>query len=491
MLNKRNGNKSRYAQGNGENDLEPLKNMKAIYDAPEIPKYNFTEDAIRTAINNLDVPKMRDISLYFYYASKSYGRLVDYFANMLTFDYLIVPKKQYNQKKTTPEKIEEELAVVLDVFKKSRVKQEFREIARKVMIEGVFFGYLVFASDTWEVQELPYKYCETNFQYMGIPIIEFNLEYFDREFRDEKLRLVVLETYPDEIASAYDVYKNNGGDKIFYVEPKHSMVFSQNDNLIPYLISIILDVIRFNNYKAIDEIRNEQEILKLIIQKLPVAKDGTLLFSPDEMEYLHNIVADMIDEMPSIDLITSYADVTTENLQDQKNTAQNSMNNAKDNIYAEAGVSSQLMDAQGNIALDKSIKIDEGEMFNLLEALKNYFQFVLDVEYTSAKLSYNLIMPELTIFNRQEWFDRYLKGGQFGYPKLLASLAMGIDQLSFYDLLEYEDGILKLTEKMIPLKSSHTESSNGSDAGNDDKGGSPGTKDDKKDDKTIDNLNND
>lgn len=465
-------------------DLGPLKGSDALYNPPVLPKFSFTEEDIRTAIDGLDVSRMRDISMYFYYASGAYRRLADYFANMLTFDYLIIPNVSTGKNKTIqPEKIQEETVKTLNVFKKSRVKQECRQIASKVLIEGVFYGYLNYSKDSWEVQELPYKYCTTSFEYMGIPIIEFNLEYFDREFREEEQRVLVLGTYPDDIASAYDSYKN-GSSKIFYVEPKNSMVFSLDKNYVPYFTSIILDIIRFNNYKAIDEIRNEQEILKLIIQRLPVSKDGTLLFSPDEMEYLHGIVADMLDEMPSIDLITSYAEIKTENLQDARSTMQNPMSNAKDNIFLEAGVSEQIMDASGNIALEKSIKTDEGSMFNLLEAIKNFFQFVLDSEFSNKKLSYSLIMPELTIYNRQEWFDRYLKAAQFGYSKLLVVLAMGIEQQDFYNLMNYENDVLGLVEKLIPLQSSHTSTDDG-------KNGNPGKENENKDDKTVVNQNND
>jgi len=480
-------NKKRYQKfiATGK-DLEGLDRMKALFNAPVLPKFTFTEEEIRTAIDGLNVSKLRDISMYFYYASKAYGRLVDYFANMLTFDYLIIPKQPQKNRTVANEKVQEELLKVLRVFKKSRFKQENRNIASVVMIEGVFFGYLIYNKDNFEIQELPYKYCATNFEYMGVSIIEFNLEYFDREFNTKEERDLMLEIYPDDIAKAYQDYKN-GGPKIFYVEPKNSMVFSLNENFIPYLVSIVLDIIRFNNYKAIDEIRNEQEILKLIIQKLPVAKDGTLLFSPKEMEYLHTIVADMLEEMPSIDLITSYAEIKSENLQDQKNSMQNSMANAKNNVYSEAGVSEQIMDAEGNIALDKSIKTDEGVMFNLLEAIKNYFQFVLDTEFSNKKLSYSLIMPELTIYNRQEWFDRYLKGAQFGYSKLLVVLSMGIGQEDFYDLMNYENEILEIVDRLIPLQSSHTESAEESGG----KGGAPEKKDENKDDKTITNRNND
>lgn len=478
----RNKRMSKYIQKG--KDLKSFENIDALYNPPELPKFKFTEEDIRNAIDGLDVAKMRNISLYFYYASKVYGKLIDLMSDMLTFDYLIVPSVNKKIKSLDNKKIEQETVNISSIFRKSRFKQECRNIVRTVLIEGVFYGYLINAKDSLEIQELPYEYCSTSFEYKGIPIIEFNLDYFDRTFRDKDQRELVLAMYPEDIQKAYVSYKNGSSSKIFYVEPKNSMVFYLDDNLIPYFVSIVLDIIRFNNYKAIDEIRNEQEILKLIIQRLPVAKDGTLMFSGDEMTILHDVVATMLEDMPSVDLITSYAEIKTENLQDQRNSMQNSMKNAKENIYAEAGVSEQLMDATGNVALDKSLKSDEGVMFNLLEALKNFFQFVLDVDFSNKKLSFNLVMPELTIYNRQEWFERYLEASQYGYSKLLVVLAMGIEQDIFYDLLEYENDILGILDKLIPLRSSHTSSG-------DDAGGNPGKGDEKVDDKTIVNRNND
>jgi hypothetical protein len=77
--------------------------------------------------------------------------------------------------------------------------------------------------------------------------------------------------------------------------------------------------------------------------------------------------------------------------------------------------------------------------------------------------------------------DLYLKTAEYGYSKILVSIVTGIKQSSFIDLMELENDILGLPEKMIPLQSSHTTSSST------DSGGRPTKPVEKKADQTIKN----
>jgi hypothetical protein len=54
---------------------------------------------------------------------------------------------------------------------------------------------------------LPSKYCRSRFSKGSIPTVEFNLKYFDSEFKDTQYRIKVLSMFPKEIQKAYILYK--------------------------------------------------------------------------------------------------------------------------------------------------------------------------------------------------------------------------------------------------------------------------------------------
>jgi hypothetical protein len=52
--------------------------------------------------------------------------------------------------------------------------------------------------------------------------------------------------------------------------------------------------------------------------------------------------------------------------------------------------------------------------------------------------------------------DSYLKGAQFGFSKLAPQIAMGVKQRYIESLVYFENDVLDLDTKLVPLQSSHT-----------------------------------
>ena len=79
--------------------------------------------------------------------------------------------------------------------------------------------------------------------------------------------------------------------------------------------------------------------------------------------------------------------------------------------------------------------------------------------------------------------DIYLKNAQYGYSWVLPYVASGKRQSCLLDNLYLEQDVYNLKEKMVPLSSSFTTSSNPSD-----EGGRPPLDTREKSDKTIENI---
>ena len=94
------------------------------------------------------------------------------------------------------------------------------------------------------------------------------------------------------------------------------------------------------------------------------------------------------------------------------------------------------------------------------------------------------ILPT-TIFNRKEMQDQDFRGAQYGYATMYAGVAMGVKQINQISLMTFENDMLGMTEKMIPLQSTYT-SSNKDIVGS--SGGRPQKDDTEKSEKTVQNV---
>ena len=93
----------------------------------------------------------------------------------------------------------------------SDLKKTFGEIALKVIKNGCYYGYSIIQKNAVYIQELPIKYSRSRFMWNGRPVVEFNVNYFDEEFRDVKEREKILKLFPPEFRKAYISFKKGTG----------------------------------------------------------------------------------------------------------------------------------------------------------------------------------------------------------------------------------------------------------------------------------------
>jgi hypothetical protein len=242
----------------------------------------------------------------------------------------------------------------------------------------------------------------------------------------------------------------------------------------------MLDILNISDYKEIEKERSLQELYKLFIQKMPLDKDGNLIFDIAETEAFHTNGASVLADSPGVDILTTFADVEMINLQENNRALRNDLEIASNSFFNESGTSKMIFSATGNIALDKSVKTDEGLMQILLDQYEFFLNSFLQMLFNNRKYYYQLIILPITIFNRQEMSKFYREQASYGYTRMPATIASGISQSAFLASLTFENDILNLSERMIPLSSSYTQSG-GADEGR------PAIPDEQKTDKTIQN----
>ena len=251
--------------------------------------------------------------------------------------------------------------------------------------------------------------------------------------------------------------------------------------------------------QGLDKDKMKQQLIRLIIQEMPIDKNGDLIFDVDEAQALHSNAVKMVGDAVGIDVLTTFADVKVEDLADHGNVSSvDQLDKVERTVYNEAGVSQMQFNTNGNIALEKSIANDEATMTNLLLQFEEYAEELLKpFNKNINRLQYKVQMLPTTIYNYKDLSKIYKEQTQIGFSKLLPQVALGQSQSIVLATAIFENDMLHLEEVMVPPMSSNTMSAankeeqskktNKTVEDGREQGGRPELPDDEKSEKTIAN----
>ena len=349
------------------------------------------------AIKNADQYTMFQISNYFFHVSGIYQRLCRYMAYLYRYDWMVTP--QYDREKVDTEKLVKDYSKALKFLDDFKIKKVFGEIALKVIRNGCYYGYIIRTKDKAAIQELPIKYCRSRFNVNNKAAVEFNMKFFDDYFRDATYRQQVLNLFPEEFKKAYRLYKLGKlppafpGDQVgwYLLDPKNAVKFNVNDDDYPFFIDVLPAIMDLNAAQELDKKKMEQELLKIIIQKLPLDKNGDMIFSMEEAKQMHNNAVAMLGRSIGLDVLTTVADVDVEDMADTSNsTATDDLERVERAVYNEAGCSQLLFNTDGNIALEKSILNDEASIYNLILKFEIFLNDLVSQFNSAKKIVFNV-----------------------------------------------------------------------------------------------------
>ena len=478
-------------------------------------KNRFDKATIFKALADNDAEKLREISGYFYKTSGIYKRACDYISTLYRYDWYVVP--EIYDDKVKEDKIAKDFVKVLNFLDNSYIKKVCGDIALTVIKYGAYYGYKVPSNEGLILQELPIKYCRVRYTIGGKPAVEFSMKFFDQEFPDINYRMRVLKMFPEEFAKGYVAYKQgrlkpdyaNDRDSSWYLlDPDSTVKFSFGNGDIPLFVNAIPAILDLDAAQDLDRRKQMQKLLKIVIQKLPMDKNGDLIFDVDEARDIHNNAVEMLKRAIGVDVLTTFADIDSIDMSD-KNTAttQDDLSKVERAVFNSLGVSQNLFNTDGNLSLEKSILNDEGAIRTLLLQFEMFFDDLTQSRSTQRKkYNFRLYMLETTQYNYRELSKMYKEQVQMGYSKMLPQIALGHSQSAILNTAYFENEVLHLSEIMIPPLMSSTMKmedlkgggeSNKSNSSNsqkpvegqssDKQAGRPEKSDDQKSEKTIQN----
>lgn len=470
---------------------------------------------ILKALADQDIPTLRKISNYFYRTSGIYQRACNYFATMYRYDWYIVPEVYVDKEKANVENILKDFTRILGYLDSSYIEKTCGDIALEVLKNGAYYGYIAESPNGLVLQQLPADYCRSRYNIGGRPAVEFNMAFFDEKFPNIEYRMKVLKMFPAEFARGYVLYKQNklkndeasvfGSFRTqgwYLLEPGSTIKFNFNNSDIPLFVNVCPDILDLDAAQALDRRKQMQKLLKILVQKLPMDKNGDLVFDVEEARDIHNNAVQMLRNAIGVDVLTTFTDVESVDMADKNSaTSVDDLSKVERTVFNSMGISQNLFNTDGNLSLNSSILNDEGTVRNLKLQFEIFFDTITQkLSRNKKKYNFRFYMLETTQYNYKELSKLYKEQMNSGFSHILAQVALGHSQSSIINTAFFENEILNLSEIMIPplmsstlnmedLKGRKDKTSNPQNQNNSESGeaGRPEKPDSEKSDKTIAN----
>lgn len=457
---------------------------------------DYTEDEVKKIIESGSLFEQQRLSRNYFNKDGYYKQLILYYATLLKYTGILIPNPTLGKSLSTSH-IQKRYFQAMDYVDKMYLETLFVEWAQKVLVDGCYYGVISKVDKThFAVLALPAAYCQTRFKDVaGNDLVEFDVSYFDSIF-DEQDRKAALAAYPKFVVSAYDKWHKNkrNATRWIIIPSDVGICFPMLDGR-PFFLSVIPSTIKYDEAVETEQEREKEEIRRILVQQIPHLSDGRLLFEPDEAEEMHRGAVGMVRNNDNTTVLTTYANVTAvESKSSSENGAKNALESMKQNIYSQAGVSGEIFAATGGNTTETSIKYDTAIMMYLANKFARFVTNIVNDNFANSNISFKYTILPITHQNEAKYIDSSYKLSTTGYSLLLPGLAQGFSQKDLVNLKDLENDVLKLSDKLIPPKTSFNSGNdeegtkkNGITGEGGEEGGRPTKSADEKKDQTIKN----
>ena len=441
---------------------------------------DYTPEKIERIITSGSLAEQQALSRNFFYKDGYYKQIIIHYATLLKYAGLLIPNPSLGKKLSTSH-ISKRYYNALDYVEKMNLPVFLTDCATRALIDGCYYGVIVqLDKQNFSVLDLPSGYCQTRYKDLnGDDLIEFDVSYFN-SIVDLTAKEQALASYPKFIRDAYKKWQKQKSPNSWVIIPSDIGICFPFFDGRPLFLSVIPASLEYDDAIQTERDRDAEEIRKILVQKIPHLQDGRLLFEPDEAAEMHAGAVGMLKGNKNISVLTTYADVDAVVSKTTGESTSKTLEQIEKNIYAQAGVSGQIFSSTGSSTLDASIKNDIALMMYLANKFSRFITNSINRIYGNTNITFKYQILPVSIHNMDKFVDQSFKLSGSGYSYLLPVVALGLSQRDIVNLKELENDVLKLGEKLIPLSSSYTQSSDNS-------AGRPKLDDSEKAEKTIKN----
>ena len=409
-------------------------------------------------INNLELVRGYSREAYAFYPV--YSTLIDSLSNMFYWRYVFYPRSVKEKANTADyEEVYNNIAEVVDGLS---IETTFPGLLTKLFTDGSLFLTTVRrnSSKTITTLMLPPKYCRvTGVTQFGTKIYQFDMSYFDTLGLTEAQLKEIFKMYPDEMQSFYNIYKKDTKQQWHKLNPKFSAAFVLNDNSFPTYLRSLGAIMQYDQYRANELIRNEQQLEKIIAHKMPTWEDKLVVEIP-EMTQLHKSMSKVLAKNSRTKMLTTFGDLDVLSIGEDQSKENKTLTNAYGAIFNVGGENENLYSGTIKESLEFSLRRKESEVWQHVQELVAFYNLVINNQFNFKGYQCSLNMLPLSFYNLEKSLLQYKEGATLGVSKIEYIVALGTKQIDIPSKVELET-FLKLDE-LKPLSTSYTGGKNAS-----------------------------
>lgn len=403
---------------------------------------------------------LRNASIYLYQINTRYRNLLNYYANIPCWTYVISPVN-YNPDKAKKDNFKKQYLKVSNILESMGIAKTMREIVVTALREGAYYGCIWGGNgDSFILQKLDPDYCYI------VSISDGGV--FQFKYDVSQIKETDVETYyPPQFSEMYQEYKRTG-EKYQLVPPEIAVCFKADPSVVEYSIPVFSGTMptlfQIENVKSLSETATELSNYKLIAGKIPVDDEGIPLVDYNTVMQYYNHIANNVGDRVGVAL--SPFDLKDYSFEQSGTTAQiDAVARANENYFAEAGTTALLHGATNDTSgvTKLAIKVDEAFAFGLMyqcERIVNRFLKLL-----SGTVKFKIHFLDVSVFNREDKIEQYRSSMNYGIGKLEFCAVMDIRQHDILGENYIESEIIGINELFTPMKTASTQSSDEAQAG--------------------------
>lgn len=430
-------------------------------------------------IRPIDVVKapITDVMLWrkfsrIYFGHPLYRRLLEYLAHIYYNSYIISPI--FVDGKANKKKLMKDYNGALRTLDEDMQVEKFTTQALlDLLIEGQTFyyneEYKKGATSYFKPIKLPTDYCKI-IGTAGTPAI--NIFAVDLTFIDAAMAEMtkgnlltieeVLKQYPKAIRAAYKEYKNGKSVNQWFIVPvENGIAFTTSDGRPPFAF-LLKEIARIQMLEPLKDDYIATNLTKLLVQLIDIDKEGNPEIDLELAAEFHKNLKAVASKKNNVDAITTLAkEIDVLSLGETGDATKNYefLETYYDQFYNDAGVSKELFNSSTAGALKESQRRDAMYMWKMREQIAIWFNFYLGTVckkkiIKNSKFVFSFL--DISYKDREEMMKSYLEGAQYGFSKIVPQVALGVKQRYIESLTTFENDILDLDRKLVPLQSSHT-----------------------------------
>lgn len=431
--------------------------------------YNvFSKEKLRSYMKNpkSNEANLRELSRFLYRVSQSYRRLINYNAQIMDLNAVsVIPITDITQPVDGDKMLKMYYDTALEL-EKMNLSTELYKMLIRAWMEDAAYGFIYEDDESFYIQLLDANYCKvSSVNYDGTLNCCYDMSFFRKNPE-------CLEYWDSSFKSMYNKFQSDNSLRWQELDPTRTIVLKVNIDdptlaISPYvaLFSNLIDLIDLQELQAV---KDELSVYKLLVARLEHMQGST---DPDEFQIdidtaisYYDKLAEALPEYVSAAL--SPMPIEAIDFKDTNNT--NSVDmiaNSMSNLFKTAGGSFVLNDEQSGASITEAHITSD--MLNALRPLLGQVEawvnrYMTNVLGEHAKVKYHYVSP----YTKKQEKEAALSSAQNGLPtKLYVAALDGYSPLEALSMMSFENEVLKLHEKMIPLSTSYTQSGMAGDEG--------------------------